>query len=238
MKVLGIDTSSMAASIAVIEDDKLICEFVVNDTKTHSQKLMVMIESMLKISDLDINDMDLLAVCIGPGSFTGIRIGVSTAKAISHVNDVPIVAVNSLESLAENASLTKKIIVPILDAQKNQVYSAEYKYNKTDNKDSLNVKKDIEIKEVDALVEEIKNSNEEYVILGEAVYKYSDKFKNMENATVCDSIYNVSKGSSICLSAINKYKLGKDIYNCYDIKPMYIKKSQAEIQYEQKNKEV
>ncbi len=231
MKVLGIDTSSMAASIAVIEDDKLICEFVVNDTKTHSQKLMVMIENMLKISDIDINDIDLLAVCIGPGSFTGIRIGVSTAKAISHVNDVPIVAVNSLESLAENASLTKKNIVPILDAQKNQVYSAEYKYNMTDKEDSLNVRKGIEIKEVGALVEEIKNSDE-------AVYKYLDKFKNIENATVCDSIYNVSKGSSLCLSAINKYKLGKDIYNCYDIKPMYIKKSQAEIQYEQKNKEV
>ena len=79
MKVLGIDTSSMAASIAVIEDDTLVCEFVVNDTKTHSQKLMVMIEEMLKISDIDVNEIDLLAVCIGPGSFTGIRIGVATA---------------------------------------------------------------------------------------------------------------------------------------------------------------
>jgi len=238
MKVLGIDTSSMAASIAVIEDDTLICEFVVNDTKTHSQKLMVMIEEMLKISDIDVNEIDLLAVCIGPGSFTGIRIGVATAKAISHVNDIPIVAVNSLESIAQNASLSDKIILPILDAQKNQVYSAEYKYGKDGKFGGIETISDIQIKEIEALVDEIKNSDKEYVILGEAVYKYIDKFKELKNVKVCDSIYNVSKGSSLCLCGINKFRQEKDIYNCYDIKPMYIKKSQAEIQYEQKHKEV
>ena len=82
MKILGIDTSSMAASVAVIEDNKLICEYTINTKKTHSQKLMPMIENMLSLSDLNVREIDAIAVCEGPGSFTGLRIGMATAKAI------------------------------------------------------------------------------------------------------------------------------------------------------------
>ena len=79
MKVLGIDTSSLATSVAVIEDNKLICEYTINTKKTHSQKLMPMIENMLNISDLNINEIDLIAVCEGPGSFTGLRIAMANS---------------------------------------------------------------------------------------------------------------------------------------------------------------
>lgn len=230
MKILGIDTSSMAASVAVIEDDRVTCEFIVNDKNTHSQKLMPMIDSMLKISGEDINSMDLIAVCIGPGSFTGIRIGVSTAKAIAHVNDIPIVAVNSLEAISENLGLTNKIIVPIYDAQKDQVYVGEYL---VDGKDIIN-KVEIDIKNIDSLLEDLKNRKEEFLIAGEAVYKHKDKFEGIDNIEVADSIYNVSKGSSICQLAMKKFSKEKDIHNCYDINPMYIKKSQAEIQLEER----
>ena len=102
MKILGMYTSSRACSVAVVEDDCLICEFVINNKKTHSQKLMPMIETMLNMSDLSIEDMDAIAVSVGPGSFTGLRISMATAKAISHVNNIPILAVNALESLAGN----------------------------------------------------------------------------------------------------------------------------------------
>ena len=102
MKILGIDTSSMAASVAVIEDNKLICEYTINTKKTHSQKLMPMIENMLSLSDLNVRELDAIAVCEGPGSFTGLRIGMATAKAIAHVNDIPVIGVNSLEVLAAN----------------------------------------------------------------------------------------------------------------------------------------
>ena len=94
MKILGIDTSSMAASVAVIEDNKLICEYTINTKKTHSQKLMPMIENMLSLSDLSIREMDAVAICEGPGSFTGLRIGMATAKAFAHVNDIPLIGVN------------------------------------------------------------------------------------------------------------------------------------------------
>ena len=97
MKVLGIDTSSLATSVAVIEDNKLICEYTINTKKTHSQKLMPMIENMLNISDLNINEIDLIAVCEGPGSFTGIRIAITIAKTISYCLNIPIYTVSYLE---------------------------------------------------------------------------------------------------------------------------------------------
>ena len=131
MKILGIDTSSMAASVAVIEDNKLICEYTINTKKTHSQKLMPMIENMLSLSDLNVRELDAIAVCEGPGSFTGLRIGMATAKAIAHVNDIPVIGVNSLEVLAANMNLCDKKICSILDAQRNQVYTGRYHYEGT-----------------------------------------------------------------------------------------------------------
>lgn len=232
MKILGIDTSSMATSIAVIEDNKLICEYTVNTKKTHSQKLMLMIENMLKISDININEMDLIAVCEGPGSFTGLRISMATAKAIAHVNNLPIIGVNSLEILAANMNLCNKKICSILDAQRTQVYTGQYKF---ENNEVVEVKS-IDVVEIDDLIEELSDSNEEWIIVGEAVYKYEDKIKDIENIHIAASSHNVSKASSLCALAINKYNKNISVYDCYSINPVYIRKSQAEVEYDEKMK--
>ncbi|MBO3443778.1 tRNA (adenosine(37)-N6)-threonylcarbamoyltransferase complex dimerization subunit type 1 TsaB [Clostridium sp. CCUG 7971] len=232
MKILGIDTSSMATSVAVIEDNKLICEYTVNTKKTHSQKLMIMIENMLKISDLDVNEMDLIAVCEGPGSFTGLRISMATAKAIAHVNNLPIVGVNSLELLAANMNLCDKKICSILDAQRTQVYSGQYKF---ENNEVVELK-NIDVVEIDDLIEELKNSKEDWIMVGEAVYKYEYKIKDIENIHIAAPSHNVSKASSLCAVAINKYNKNIDVYDCYNINPVYIRKSQAEVQYDEKMK--
>lgn len=232
MKVLGIDTSSLAASVAVIEDNRLICEYTVNTKKTHSQKLMLMIENMFKISDININEIDMIAVCEGPGSFTGLRIGMSTAKAISHVNNLPIVGVNSLELLAGNMNLSDKKICSILDAQKTQVYMGQYKYNNG----QLVELKNIDVVEIDDLIEELKATNEEWIVVGEAVYKYEDKLKEVSNISIPAPSHNVSKASSLCVVAMDKYKNNINVHDCYSINPVYIRKSQAEVQYDEKMK--
>ena len=232
MKVLGIDTSSNATSIAVIEDNKLICEYTVNTKTTHSQKLMPMIENMLKISEINVNDMDMISICQGPGSFTGLRIGMATAKALSHVNNLPIVGVNSLELLAGNMDLSDKKICSILDAQRTQVYMGQYKFE--NNK--LVELKSVDVVEIDELLEELKSSNEEWILVGEAVYKYEDKIKEIENICVPAPSHNVNKASSLCTIAMNKYNQNIDVYDCYTINPVYIRKSQAEVQYDEKMK--
>ena len=232
MKVLGIDTSTLASSVAVVEDNRLICEYTINTKKTHSQKLMPMIENMLSISDLDINDMDMIAICEGPGSFTGLRIGMATAKAISHVNNLPIVSVNSLEILAANMNLCDKKICSILDAQKTQVYTGQYKY---ENNELVEIKP-IDVVEIDELIEGLVNSNEEWIIVGEAVYKYEDKIKNKNNLHIPSSSHNVNKASSLCAIASQKYNKNLNINDCYNVNPLYIRKSQAEVQYDEKMK--
>jgi len=232
MKVLGIDTSSNATSIAVIEDNKLICEYTINTKTTHSQKLMPMIENMLKISEVNVNDMDMIAICQGPGSFTGLRIGMATAKALSHVNNLPIVGVNSLELLAGNMDLSDKKICSILDAQRTQVYMGQYKFE--NNK--LVELKSVDVVEIDELLEELKSSNEEWILVGEAVYKYEDKIKEIQNIYVPAPSHNVNKASSLCTIAMNKYNQNIDVYDCYTINPVYIRKSQAEVQYDEKMK--
>lgn len=232
MKVLGIDTSSNATSIAVIEDNKLICEYTVNTKTTHSQKLMPMIENMLKISEINVNDMDMISICQGPGSFTGLRIGMATAKALSHVNNLPIVGVNSLELLAGNMDLSDKKICSILDAQRTQVYMGQYKF---ENNKLVEIKS-VDVVEIDELLEELKSSNEEWILVGEAVYKYEDKIKEIENICVPAPSHNVNKASSLCTIAMNKYDQNIDVYDCYTINPVYIRKSQAEVQYDEKMK--
>ena len=234
MKILGIDTSSMAASVAVIEDNKLICEYTINTKKTHSQKLMPMIENMLGLSDLNVREIDAIAVCEGPGSFTGLRIGMATAKAIAHVNDIPVIGVNSLEALAANMNLCDKKICSILDAQRNQVYTGRYQYEGT----KLVEIKEIGIQQIDELLEELAQSGEQWILVGEAVYKYEDKIREISNIEIPAASNNVTKAGSLCSVAKVKFDEGKDIFNCYTVNPLYIRKSQAEEQYEEKQRKL
>ena len=234
MKILGIDTSSMAASVAVIEDNKLICEYTINTKKTHSQKLMPMIENMLGLSDLNVREIDAIAVCEGPGSFTGLRIGMATAKAIAHVNDIPVIGVNSQEALAANMNLCDKKICSILDAQRNQVYTGRYQYEGT----KLVEIKEIGIQQIDELLEELAQSGEQWILVGEAVYKYEDKIREISNIEIPAASNNVTKAGSLCSVAKVKFDEGKDIFDCYTVNPLYIRKSQAEEQYEEKQRKL
>lgn len=224
MKVLGIDTSSLSTSIAVIEDDKLICEYSINTKKTHSQKLMLMLENMLQISDININEIDLIAVCEGPGSFTGLRIGMSTAKAISHVRNIPIVTVDALSILAQNVEVTDKKICAILDAQRTDVYTSKFEYK--NNK--LEKITEIEVKDIDEVLNSI---DENYIIVGEATYKYLDKIKEFNLSTPKNRI---NSASSLCFIGLNKFMENKDIKNSQTANLNYIRKSQAEVEYEAK----
>lgn len=222
----------MAANVAVLEDDKLICEYTINTKKTHSQKLMPMIENMLKLSDLDIKEIDAIAICVGPGSFTGLRIGMATAKAMAHVNNIPLIGVNSLEILGANMDLCNRKICSILDAQRNQVYMNKYILKD----DKITELEEISIKPIDELLEEISSSNEDWVLVGEAVYKYKEKIEEISNIVIPSPANNITKASTLCSVARDKMLANDQVYNCYNINPMYIRKSQAEEQYEEKQK--
>ena len=123
MKILAISTSSNTASVALLEDDKCIEELNICNEKTHSEKLMPLIDELLKSNKVTLSDIGLIACDNGPGSFTGIRIGVATVKALAEAKNIPVVSCSSLEGLAYNVT-GFDYICSILDARNNQVYSA------------------------------------------------------------------------------------------------------------------
>ena len=130
MKILAIDSSGLVASVAVTEEEKVLAEFTVNNKKTHSQTLLPMIDTVLQILELKAEDMDAVAVAKGPGSFTGLRIGSATAKGITLVTGRPIVEISSLEAMAYQITATDKLICPMMDARRGQVYTALFEQDR------------------------------------------------------------------------------------------------------------
>lgn len=126
MKVLGIETSTPAGSIALIDEEEIISEYTYQGKLEHSTWLIPAIDTVLKDAGLSVREIEGIAVSSGPGSFTGLRIGVSTAKGLAYGLNIPLVGISTLDSLALNLLYTEKIICPILDARKNEIYTAFY----------------------------------------------------------------------------------------------------------------
>ena len=128
MKILAIDSTAVVASVALCEDEKLIALYTVNNGNTHSETLLPMVESILKEAKLTASDIDLFAVSNGPGSFTGVRIGCATIKGLAFGRNVPCAEVSTLEALAYNLKGADGVICPVMNARRNQVYNALFKF--------------------------------------------------------------------------------------------------------------
>lgn len=128
MRVLAIDTSSIVASVAIVEEEKLVAEFTINNKKTHSQTLLPMLEQMVKFADVSLESVDAIAISGGPGSFTGLRIGAATAKGLGLALNKPLIHVPTLKALAYNMVGTSEFICPIMDARRSQVYTGIYRF--------------------------------------------------------------------------------------------------------------
>lgn len=124
MLILALDSTAIAASAAILKDGKLLAEFTVNTGLTHSETLLPMVESVLKMTKTSIDDIDVFACNTGPGSFTGVRIGTATIKGLAYGKNKPCVGVSTLDSLARNAACLDGIICPVMNARRQQVYNA------------------------------------------------------------------------------------------------------------------
>ena len=132
MKILSIDTTSSVCSVSLLENDQVMDENILDNGKTHSENMMPLLDELLKRNNVDISEIEFISVCVGPGSFTGIRIGISTIKAFAEVLNIKIASVTSLETLSRNETAEDgQVIVPLIDARNNQVYFAVF------NKDEL-----------------------------------------------------------------------------------------------------
>lgn len=230
MKILGMDSSGLVASIAIVENDILVAEYTVNHKKTHSQTLLPMLDELVKMTELDMSTIDAIAVAAGPGSFTGLRIGAATVKALGLALDKPVVAVPTCQGLAFNMWGTDKLVCPILDARRNQVYTGAYEF--VDGE--LKIVRDQDAMSIDELVEYLNQLGREVIFVGDGIPVYKEFIE--ENAKVgymfAPAGFSRQRASSVaalgaCLYAQGKYETADDH------KPIYLRKSQAEREREE-----
>lgn len=228
MKILAIDTSSKICSVSILEDNTLIIEKHNNDEKTHSQKLLPLIDLTLKEANLTLSDINLLACCQGPGSFTGIRIGISTVKAFADVKQIPIIGVTSLESLAYNIK-ENSLIATIIDAKNENVYFSMFElvnnsYTQIIEPISDNIHN--VINKINSL--SISNNSKKLILVGDgSVIRKQLLENNILNINFATNKENEQTSISIGLSAFDKYN-SNSYTPQYSISPIYLKKSQAE----------
>lgn len=230
MIVLSVDSATESASCAVLDSYKLLGEITVNNKKQHSTILMPIVDTLLKNLQLSVKDIDGFVVSKGPGSFTGLRIGMSMIKGLSQGTNRPFVSVSSLDALAYNMAYTSGIVCPILDALRDNVYTALYSIDNG----NLNRLTDYIALHIDELIVMIKEYNMPVTFIGDAVDKFKEKLElSFDSVLFAPSHLNLVRASSLGEIGIKLLSGGiKD--DLFTSAPIYLRKSQAEREYEKK----
>lgn len=223
MKILSIDTASNLCTVAILEDKKCIKEIIVNDARNHSEKIMPLIEQTLNECNLALQDINLIVCDKGPGSFTGIRIGVGTVLAFKDSLNIPCIGISSLESLAYNAT-HNGIICTLIDAKNNNLYFGLF--DKKDN--SIKQVEESSFKTIDEIIP-ILNKYKEIIFVGDgSIVHKAFLEKQLENCTFSEN--NDLSSFSLGLAGLNSYNNNTN----FDLMPLYLRKSQAERALENK----
>ena len=219
MLILGISTSSNIASVALSKDAECIKELNINNNKTHSETLLPLINELLSETNIKLQDINLIACDNGPGSFTGIRIGISTVKAIAESLNIPVIAVSSLEGLAYNIH-DSECICSLIDARNNQVYCGIY-----DNK--INKLEEYMADDIENVLL-VLNKYDDIVFVGDGAVLHEDMIREkMVGKKIVFSSNNKQNAESLGIIAYKKIKNG-EFTDPDSVVPVYLRKSQAE----------
>ncbi|MEW6108325.1 MAG: tRNA (adenosine(37)-N6)-threonylcarbamoyltransferase complex dimerization subunit type 1 TsaB [Nitrospirota bacterium] len=230
MKILSIETSTMLGGVAIVDKDAgLIAETRLNVKTTHSERLMTAVHNTLVQSEIGMDDIDVFAVAIGPGSFTGLRIGLSTVKGLSYATGKPVVTVPTLEAFAWNFPFSGYPVCLMLDARKKEVYSAIFIWKDTG---FMKVVDEISVKPAD-LLKGLKGS---IIFAGEGVLLYRNLIEEIlkERAIFAPSDKMVPSPANVALIGLAKALKG-EFADTSEAVPFYIRKSEAEVKWLEKN---
>ncbi len=232
MKVLAIDTSAAAVSAAVVDDSKILAEDYLNIGLTHSQTLLPLIDSVLKNANITIGDMDLLVTSNGPGSFTGVRIGVSTIKGIGLATGLPCVGVSTLEALAYNFLGLPVIVSAVMDARREQVYNAVFEL-KTDNTVyRLTPDRAISISD---LGEELLRYDQPIYFLGDGADLCCNILGESSKFLLAPAHLRFQRAASVAALGKRIFESGREQHTAAQLLPSYLRLSQAERELKQRN---
>ena len=222
IRILALDSTAEVSSVCVCEGDKLICEITVNTGNTHSQTLLPAVEQTLKMAEMTVNDIDVFACSTGPGSFTGVRIGVATIKGIAYGKGKPCVSVSTLEALAYNLIGNEGIVCPVMNARRSQVYNALFECE-GGNLKRLCDDRALAISELD---EELAGKTEPIYLSGDG-YEITEKgFKNTKISYVPER-QRYQSAYSVAQIALQRYESGEYVDDAALV-PIYLRPSQAE----------
>ena len=230
MKILGIDTSTPCGSIGLIDNDSVIAEYLLNIPITHSERLLDAIDHVLKQAGCPIAALDGWAISLGPGSFTGLRIGVSAIKGLAFATQKPVAGIPTLDALASNISPTPHLICPILDARKGEVYTAFYRYGEGYVLRQLSPYQALSPEDL------VKRIEGETIFLGSGVKTYGDDLRNALSARALfvPGPLNLPYGSVIAGLGLEKIRRN-EVLNLSTFTPIYVRASEAEIKWKEKH---
>jgi tRNA threonylcarbamoyladenosine biosynthesis protein TsaB len=227
MKILGIDTSTSCGSLGIIDDDAVVAEYALLRDETHSTRLVPAIQALLKEARLDLDEIDGIAVSLGPGSFTGLRVGLSAVKGLALAAEKPVVGVPTLDALAANLPFTPYLICPLLDARKGEVYTALYKDGEGGQVEQLTP---YQVLSPLDLLEKI--PLQETIFLGDGVEAYRELIMERLSAKALFAPPHLRflRGSSVAEIGLQRFKKGeKD--DTSSLVPIYVRPSDAEIKW-------
>ena len=224
MKILGIETATRAASVAVVSDDKVLSEVIQESHSPHSETLQVQIEEVIKNSGVS-DKIDAVAVSIGPGSFTGLRIGLAAAKVLAYAWKIKIIGVPTLQTMAFNFPTNFATVLPLIDAQKNRAYVQQFK--------NFLPQTEIEVMPIDEIVSSAEKIDGEVFLCGDVLHKI--KVELPANVKIAPANLKMPRASNVALCGKFLLEQGRED-NLMNLEPLYVRRSEAEVLWERRQK--
>ncbi len=238
MRILSIDSSGLVASVAILDEDTLVAEYTINHKKTHSQTLLPMVDEIFKMTEIDKQSLDAIAIAAGPGSFTGLRIGAATAKGLGQALNIPLISVPTVDGLAYNLVGSNDLICPLMDARRSQVYTGLYTFEK----DEFKVLLPQCAIGIDEIINKINEMGTPVVFLGDGVPVNNEYIQNncKVNYTFAPANASRQRAASVACLAYKYYE--NEAFSsirkveAFDFVPEYLRLSQAEREMLEKEK--
>jgi len=226
--VLGIDTATRTCSVALLEDDSILAEYTQNLPRTHSEKLMPLVNALFHDTSRTPRELDALAVASGPGSFTGLRIGVSTARAMAQGLGIPAAGINTLEALARNCYAPGSLVCPLMDARRQQVYAAVYKWS--GNPEKLAPVVEPAAFFLEELLDLLQDYSQPVLFPGDGAPVYRETLQNALPERYWDLPAPLAspRASQVAWCARGKLLRGERFFSYLELKPEYLRASEAE----------
>ena len=231
MLILSIDTATLVSSVAVATEAQLLAELTTETRLTHSETLLPHIKEVLELAGTVKEELDAVAISIGPGSFTGLRIGLAAAKALCYTLNIPIIAVPTLEAMAARFPVAGVRVYPLLDAQKGNVYRAVYSWQN----DAPVCLKDIAVLPLETVLAECEAENMPVVLTGDIVKKKQAKLTLPANVSIAPPAMIMPRAAETAFLGLKRLALGQTD-NVMDLEPVYIRRSEAEVLWEARRK--